>query len=345
MFCVKCGKETKIFRNGLCLECYLEENKFTEGPKNIDLYICAHCGSIKYKDKWTNKKFEELLKKVIKDIFKISNELKDITIDTKCREERERISCEIIIKGYLKNSEIKEKHQVFVRFKRTVCDVCSKMHGGYHEAILQIRAQDRDLTEKELDEIVLFVNNKIRDLNINGNRNLFIADQGQKHGGFDFFISNKKVAYSIIKDLQDKIGGEITKSSENIGMRDGEQIYRMTYLLRAPSFKKKDFVFFEDRYYYVKRISRNKVHLVDLKSWESMNYKLKKMGKTKVVGSSELIEEMILVSQNKKEAQLMDRDNYKLYTVRKPKAFNFNSDKVKIVKIDEKIFFLPKELM
>ena len=42
--------------------------------------------------------------------------------------------------------------------------------------------------------------------------------------------------------VQEQFGGEIKHSSKNVGMREGKQIYRMTYLLRLPAFKKGDFI-------------------------------------------------------------------------------------------------------
>ena len=49
-------------------------------------------------------------------------------------------------------TKITEEHNTIVRMKKDVCDVCSKRFGGYHEAIVQVRTDKRNLTEEELIE-------------------------------------------------------------------------------------------------------------------------------------------------------------------------------------------------
>ena len=75
-----------------------------------------------------------------------------------------------------------------------------------------------------------------------GNRALFITDSKEEHGGLDFYLSDKGSALTITKKVQGKYGGSIKQSSKNIGMKDSRQVYRMTYLLRLPSFRKGDFI-------------------------------------------------------------------------------------------------------
>jgi len=75
MFCVECGKEGPIFRDGVCLECFLKSNSFTKGPELIDIPICVHCNSYKYKSNWLSELFGEVLKKFIKNNFTISRDI------------------------------------------------------------------------------------------------------------------------------------------------------------------------------------------------------------------------------------------------------------------------------
>jgi len=173
MFCVECGKDDPIFRDGVCLDCYLKTNSFSKGPEFIDIPVCAHCNSFKYKSSWTSELFGDVLKRMIKNSFNISRELKKIDINTECKEEKERINCKVYISGFIDDVEINEEHNVFVRLKKTVCDVCSKRFGGYHEAIVQIRADKRDLTEGETDEVIAVVENIVQSIVAKGNRSLF----------------------------------------------------------------------------------------------------------------------------------------------------------------------------
>jgi hypothetical protein len=48
-----------------------------------------------------------------------------------------------------------------------------------------------------------------------------------------------------------------------------------------------------------------------------------------------------LVSQTNDEVQIMDKNNYKIYILRKPKKIFFYTDMIKIIQIQDRIFLLP----
>jgi len=341
MFCVECGKETKIFKDGTCVECYLKNHSFTEGPELLDLPICTHCNSYKYKNTWLSEMLADVLKKLIKSNFKISPDLKKIDINTDCKETKQGLVCKIYISGLVGESEITEEHDLLVHLKRTVCDVCSKQVGGYHESIVQIRADKRKLSKEELENIENSVFTLIENMQAKGNRSLFITDVGIEHGGLDFYLSDKTTGLVVAKKIQEQYGGEIKQSAKNIGMKDSRQIYRVTYLIRIPSFKKHDFIKLDKSFYLVDSIHGNKIKMIDLDNWQETNTDNKIIQKANIIGGKELIKEMILVSQTKKEVQLMDESNYEIKTIRKPNDINYKTDKIKTIQVDDTIFLIP----
>jgi len=342
MFCVECGKETTIFKDGVCIDCYLKTHNFTKGPKIIDIPICTHCNSYKIKNIWTNELFSDVIKRIIKNTFKISKQLKKIDINTDCKEEKERITCKVFISGFLEKTEITEEHEIIVRLKKTVCDVCSKRFGGYHEAIIQIRADKRDLSKQEINDIVTNVEVQVENLVAKGNRSLFITDIGIEHGGLDFFLSDKGAALTITNKIQDKYGGEIKQSSKNMGMKDSRQIYRMTYLLRLSPYKKDDTLKIKNKFYKIRSISKNKIKMIDLSNWEEILTDTKSIKKSNII-QEDSIDEMIIVSQTKNEIQIMNPDTYKIKIVKKPKKINFPAKKIKTITIEEQIYLYPNK--
>ena len=341
MFCVECGKEVKIFRDGACIDCYLKTHSFSKGPEIIDLLTCTHCDSYKYKNTWTSDLFDEALRRAIRNSFHISNELKKVDITTECNEKKESIECKVIISGFLGDVEITEEHKILVRERKTVCDVCSKRFGGYHEAVIQIRADKRRPTKNELNNIRSHVENLVENLQAKGNRNLFITDIGEEHGGLDFYLSDKGSALSITKKIQEQYGGTIKQSSKNIGMKDGRQIYRMTYLLRLSSYRKGDFISHGNSFFYISSVHGNKIHVSELSSWMERVFDGKELEKARILGGKERIKEMILVSQTKDEVQVMDPENYKTFYLKKPKDVSFDSKMVKLVKLEDGVFLMP----
>lgn len=341
MFCVECGKDGSIFKDGVCISCYLKTHTFTKGPKVIDLPVCTHCGSFKYKNTWSSDLFGDFIRRLIKNTFQISRELKKIDINTECKETKGGMSCKVYISGFLNDEEIIEEHEILVRQKGTVCNICSKRFGGYHEAIVQIRSDKRKLTNKELRDIRTVVENIIGELQAKGNRGLFITDIGQENGRLDFYISEKGPSLIIAKKIQEQYGGTIKQSSKNIGMKDGRQIYRMTYLIRLPSYKKGDFLKHNNSFFSIVSIHGNKVKMMNLSNWEETTVDIKTIQKANTIGGEELIKEIILVSQTEDELQIMDQKKYEIQTVRKPKPINFDSKTIKIVKLEDKLFLVP----
>jgi len=338
MFCVECGKETLIFKDGVCKECYLKTHSFSNGPKIIDLPVCTHCDSYRYKSTWTSELFDEVIKRVIKNVFQISKELDKVGVTTECVDDRDGKKCKVIISGFVDGFEIAEEHNVLVRMKKAVCDVCSRRFGGYHEAVIQIRADKRKPTRKELNNIRLMVEQLVESLRAKGNRALFITDLGEEHGGLDFYLSEKGAALTITKHIQEQYGGQIKTSSKNIGMKDSRQIYRMTYLIRLPSYKKDDFILYDDKFYHIASVFRNRAHVVGLIDWKEETLEDKELQKASVLGGEELVKEMIIVSQTEDEVQIMDPDTYDIKYVRKPENISFESEKIKVVKINDQLF-------
>lgn len=308
----------------------------------MDIFTCSKCLAYKYKNTWLDVTFQEILERFIRDNFQISNELKNLKIDTKCDDKDRNIECEIIISGFLNDHEIKETHLLNVRLKTIVCDICSKQFGGYYEAILQIRA-NKKLFKDELEKIRLFVEKYVVSLREKGNRGLFITDIGKDPGGIDFFLSEKGPAYTIAKKIQEKFGGEIKQSSSNIGMKDSRQIYRMTYLVRLLPYKKGNFIFHNDSYFYINQIKGNRIHVIEMNNWNENIFEEKQLQKIDIIGGTELIKEMIKVSQSSDEIQVMDSKNYKTYDLKKPKEIDIKASSVKVVHLRDKFFLFPEK--
>jgi len=341
MFCVECGKE-ETFKEGVCIDCYIKSHEFTKGPSEINLPICPHCGCYKHKNTWTKKSLNDALKTVIKSYYKIKNELKNIDIKPICKEIPKGYECKIQISGCIEEKKITEEHNAIIKLEKIACDTCSKQFGGYHEAIIQVRTGNRKLSDAEIEDITQNVINQIDEMQSKGNRAAFISDILNEHGGIDFFISEKQIAEGITKKLKSKYGGEIKKSSKNIGMKDSRQVYRMTYLLRLLDYKTNDYIKFEKNYYKIISMQSNKVKLLNLSNLEEHTIEQKKLEDVKILTGKETIKEMIVISQNNNEIQLMDTENYETIQIKKPNSDKIKSKKICVIFIEDNYFLLNK---
>ena len=342
MFCVECGIDGEIYKDGVCIKCYLKNKKFSKGPEILDLPVCVHCQGYKYKNTWTNDLLNDILRRIIKNNFEISKELQKVDINIDFNETSRGLECTVYISGLIQEKEINEEHELLIRLRKTVCEVCSRQFGGYHEAIIQVRTEKRRFSKEEIIDIQATVENKVENMQGKGNRTLFIADIAEEHGGLDFYISDKNAAFNISKMLLDKYGGFIKQSSTNTGMKDSRQIYKMTYLVRIPPYKKGDYLQIDDNYYQIKYLQANKIKLINLLTWAESSTDLKNLEKARIFGGQDLLREMIVVSQAKSELQLMDEQTYELHIVKKPEEIEYTAKKIQVIKIDDLLFISPK---
>ncbi len=341
MFCVECGKDEPIFRNGTCLSCYLKHTQFSKGPAIMDITLCPRCSSYKYKNTWVSEAFDDILKRHIKEAFSFSPELQQPTIQTQCTEQDRVLRCMVTIRGSIEGQLIIEQHPLTVRIRRITCDICSREAGGYYEAIIQIRTEKRIFQKDELHTLRSTVESMVQQLQKGGKRGLFITDYEENRQGLDFFLSEKTTAFSIAKKIQEQFGGEFKQSASTAGMKDSKQVYRMTYLIRIPAYRKGDFFSCNSSFFVILSLHERKVRAIELSTWAEKVIDGKDISPAKLYGGKELIKEMIVVSQTKKEIQLMDSKTYTMVEIQKPKTITIDTPTVPIVKLDGYLFLVP----
>jgi nonsense-mediated mRNA decay protein 3 len=231
-----------------------------------------------------------------------------------------------------------------VRIRHNTCEICSREAGGYYEAILQIRTEKRTFTDKELQTIRSAVKTLVEQFQESGKRGLFITDFDEKREGLDFFISEKGTALSIAKKIQEQFGGDFKQSASSAGMKDSRQIYRMTYLVRIPAYRKGDFFSLDNSFFFIESLHANKVRALELSAWTEKVIDGKNIRPSKIYVGAELIREMIVVSQSKNEIQLMDPKTYATVDIQKPKTASIDTTMVKTVKLDEYLFLVPEKI-
>ncbi len=247
----------------------------------------------------------------------------------------------VSISGFLEGQPITEQHPLTIRIKRNTCDVCSREAGGYYEAIIQIRAEKRTFPKSELKILRSTVESLVTQLQKSGKRGLYITDFDENRQGLDFFLSEKATAFSIAKKIQEQFGGEFKQSASTAGMKDSKQVFRMTYLVRIPAYRKGDFFVCDHSFFLIVSLHENKVRAIDLSSWTEKVIAGKDIQPSKIFGGVELVRDMIVVSQSKKDIQLMDPKTYSTVEIQKPKMVSIDTSMVTTVKLDGYLFLVP----
>lgn len=224
MICPNCGKKSEV--GMLCKECFLAEKLRLELPRSIELKHCNKCASAYVSGKWHNYEqiedaIAELVAKSVKgNLEEIERESGDVLV----------LDLDVIMaskEGY--SAVVSIKHGKFflekkteVAIKKATCPPCSRLFGGYFEAVLQIRGNfDPKIVEKIEKTVQGF-----RDTNA------FITKILRVRGGVDIYLGSKKSAEKIVRSFKGK--AEIKKSSQLISLdrQTSKGISRFYYRLR-----------------------------------------------------------------------------------------------------------------
>jgi nonsense-mediated mRNA decay protein 3 len=254
-------------------------------------------------------------------------------------EDKHIATAKIICKFRYEDLMLTEQHSSEIRIKYEQCKVCSKIAASYYDAIIQIRSDERPLSDDEVETCLDIVEDQMEKHQEN-DKSIFISKIEKLHGGFDFYISNQNVAKSIVKKLQNALGGTVTSSSSQAGQKDGKEIFKMTYLLRLAKYQKGDVVEMDGKIVLVENISSQKVELIELSSWWKFNTATKRIKKTKILAHKGDYRKGQIISQSDKELQLLDLENYKTFDVLKPEHFQKYSKGVMVDDKSAEIYFI-----
>lgn len=226
-FCPRCAKETDELFEGLCRDCYLETAKFVEVPQNISVLVCR-CGRSNEKKRWVqNASVEEMIERVVTSSIK-----KDKSTDVRLEYEpfevngKTKVPVNVVARKIVGGREIEKcAHVVFTIIPQT-CDVCSRISGGYYEAIIQIRGSR--YRQEQVLELVERIVGQYKDTD----KFSFITQVQDSKGGIDVYLGSSKIAGKIEQESK-RIYNVASKITHSVfGMKDGRTLNRITILLR-----------------------------------------------------------------------------------------------------------------
>jgi len=341
MFCVRCGQEGKTYES-LCMECFLANNKFTKAPEHVDLFQCYHCQEFLLKNRWV--KFsspEEAVKEAAVRSLEVKKgaqitgaKLESVEADVKNHHVHMQVTVEY---GDLK---LWEEQRTTVRLKNTVCPRCSKMAGNYYESIVQIRGRERKLSAHQRERMLNLLINRVNEAQ-EDNREMFISKLEDVPGGIDAYLSSISLAKSIAKELADMFGAEVKDSSTLVTQKEGKDVYRVTYLVRLPSYMRGEIIQYDRKPWLVQQITSTTTKLLELKNHEPLNVPNAELREVKLIGKCEDILEAVVLTDSRRELQLLHPKTYATVEIKKPQQFTAKGETVRVFMHEEEIYLLP----
>ncbi|MFA6710358.1 MAG: NMD3-related protein [Candidatus Methanomethylophilaceae archaeon] len=341
MFCVNCGIEGEETIDGLCLECFLKGKKLIRLPHHIDLFRCTNCEEYSVKDGWVQKDLNEAIEDAALTGLSAISEAKVVSVATMSERQDDktfvvRVEADLDIGGRL----ITDNDSTIIRLKNTVCKRCSRQLGNYYEAIMQIRSGSKDLDDGLRDEIVRYVRNSV-ETQAKNNRHLFIGKVVEVAGGVDIYISSISMGRSLTKEISDLYGAESKESFSQAGTSsDGQDINRLTFLIRFPDYHTGDVVLFDKRPYKLTSLNKAGGKLLDLATFRETSVRKSDLSSLKVLAKKDQLLQAIVVSTSENEIQVMHPSNFSTIDLRIPEGAEI-SETVTVVGVEEEIFYVP----
>jgi nonsense-mediated mRNA decay protein 3 len=219
MVCPLCGKKSEV--GMFCSECYLKKNLKLELPGRIKLEVCPKCRTYFLDNKWVEGISEyDAVVKITEN--KLESNIKGIdkSGSLKIEADEQDKKYNVTVRFALSDSEIVKKTEVLIR--NSPCSDCSRMAGGYFEAVLQMRG---GISKKKVEEIA-------DEIEKHKDSHSFVSDVKRVQGGYDLYLGSKKSAEKIVRKYRGV--AEIKKSHRQAGIdkQSSKSKYRFYYLIR-----------------------------------------------------------------------------------------------------------------
>ena len=205
LICPRCGKtsDEKGFIDAFCVDCYEFRLRL---PRGIRIGVCKRCGRMELQGKWqqmNRKKISEYIAGKCKGDFTGAEYDPDLGVCSFTFE-----------KG---GKQVTVQRPIDAEKETTMCPDCNRSSGGYFEAIVQLRG-DAEKVERQAQRLVKQLTRKT-----------FISKVEEMHGGLDLYIGSSKATAAILQEM----GFKPTVSRKLFGKREGKNLYRVTYAIRA----------------------------------------------------------------------------------------------------------------
>lgn len=247
-----------------------------------------------------------------------------------------KVEADLDINGHLAT----DSDSTIVRLKNTVCKRCSRQLGNYYEAIMQIRSGSKNLDDDIRDEIVRYIRDSV-ETQAKNNRQLFIGKVVEVVGGVDIYISSISLGRALTKEISDSYGAESKESFSQGGVSsDGQDINRLTYLIRFPEYHTGDAVLFNQKPYKLIGLNKSGGKLLDLATFHEMSIRRSELSALKIITKKKELRQAIVISASKNEIQIMHPVNFSTVDLRIPEGAEI-SETVTVVSVEDEIFYVP----
>lgn len=341
--CTDCGKPVARLIAGSCAECFVKRTPMLSAPDVIDVELCAHCEARRVGKRWVDlaqdARIEWAREDAVREAVRVHPRVESafLQFDETALDTR-TFAHDVTLEGDVEGVRVRQTQTITVRQKRGVCDRCSRMYGDYYAAIIQLRATDRGVTLEELEKAHKLVGDELDRQRASGNRAAFLTKSGSEHGGWDYYLGDIEGARQVARALRDALGASIQETAKLVGKRSGDNVYRVTFLVRIHLFASGDYAVTKDgRFVQVQGVHHGYAGCLDMLRHEKTRVP---EGDLRRLGGREREREAVLVSASATEFQVLDPVSLRTVDVLRPAGYP-ETPTVRIVRHEERAYLSP----
>lgn len=343
MICVECGAQVEGLVGGSCPACFAKKNRLLQVPDVLDVEVCAHCDARHVGAHWIDPADGAPLSWVREDAVRaaarVHHRIEGAVLDvSETAEDEKHFRTTVALEGEVEGVEVTDEATLTVRVKRGVCDRCSRMFGGFYAAVLQLRATDRDVAPHELKVAHRVVREELERARVSGNRAAFLAKDQPEHGGHDYYVGDIEAGRQVARALRERLGAAVQESAKLVGRKEGEDVFRVTFLVRIRRFATGDYAESDGRVVQVQSTDRGNAIVVDLASHKRTRVPEEGLRR---LGGAEVVREAVLVSQDPRNLQVMDPVSYRTHDIPRPEGYSADGETVAVLRHEERLYLAP----
>lgn len=339
--CVQCGSQVGRLIGGLCPPCFVAKEPLLDVPAVLDVELCAHCDARHVGAHWFDPEeaddLAEIREGAVRGVIKVHPRVADAHVQTEERAQDERtFRTKVTLAGNVDGAPVAGEASILVRLRRAVCDRCSRMFGGYYAAVLQLRASERDVTPAEIARVHKLIGGELDRMRATGNRDAFLTKSGAVPGGFDYYLGDIDAGRISGRVVASRLGATVVETAKLVGRKEGEDIYRVTFLVRINLFANGDFARLgEDELVQVLQLDRGRAMVLYLDSHKRDKVDADGLRR---LGGPELVQEAVLVSQDAGHLQVLDPVSLATVDLPRPEGFAVEGPTVGVLRHEERLF-------
>jgi nonsense-mediated mRNA decay protein 3 len=331
----------------LCDACYLADYEMIDAPDRVEVLVCSGCGAIRRGNRWVDvgaRDYTDVAVDEVSDALGVHVSATDVTWTVEPEQVDEttiRMHCRFT--GVVRETPLEESVVVPVKISRGTCDRCGRIAGGYHNAVVQVRAEGRTPTAEERSRAVEIAEAYIADREAAGDRNAFITEVERVDDGVDVRISTTQMGQGAASRIVRELGGNV-ESYPTLVTEDGDgnEVYRVTYAVRLPEFTPGDVIDPDDGDgpVLVRSVCGN-LKGVRLASGEAYEAPFDGADARRLAARDDAVETTVVTVEDDHAVQVLDPETYAAETVPRPDFFDPEAETTPVIKSRAGLHLVP----